>query len=133
MIVSQQKTLTNNHYCFNPEKRNDSVFHYYLCRAEHGMGDQFMKGMIRVEFQFYGRVQGVGFRYKLNHLARSCGVSGWVRNEYDGSVSAQLQGRQEQLDQILPVLVRDRYIDIEDVHRKEIPLEEAEQGFQIRY
>lgn len=92
-----------------------------------------MSGIIRMEFQFYGRVQGVGFRYKLSHLARGCGVNGWVRNEYDGSVSAQLQGREQKLDMVLQGLVQDRYIDIQEMKRKEIPLEEGEQGFQIRY
>ena len=92
-----------------------------------------MSGIIRVEFRFYGRVQGVGFRYKLTHLARGCGVSGWVRNEYDGSVTAQLQGREEQLDKIFPLLLQDRYIDIQNMDRKEVPIEEGERGFQVRY
>lgn len=92
-----------------------------------------MGEIIRVEFQFYGRVQGVGFRYKMSHLARGHGVSGWVRNEYDGSVSAQLQGREEQMKEILYQLVQDRHIDIQEVRRKNIPLLDGEQGFQICY
>ena len=92
-----------------------------------------MSEIIRQEFQFYGRVQGVGFRYKMSHLARCHGVSGWVRNEYDGSVSAQLQGRVEQMNEILYQLVQDRYIDIQEVRRKDISLREGEQGFQICY
>lgn len=92
-----------------------------------------MSGIIREEFSFYGRVQAVGFRYKLSRLARGCGVSGWVRNEYDGSVSAQMQGSRQKLDMVLQQLVQDRYIDIQKIDRREIPLEEQEQGFQIRY
>lgn len=30
---------------------------------------------------FTGYVQGVGFRYRLSHLAQYYGVTGWVRNE----------------------------------------------------
>ena len=30
------KTLSNNHYGFNPEKCRNSIFHVYLCRARHG-------------------------------------------------------------------------------------------------
>jgi len=92
-----------------------------------------MNEIIRMEFQFYGRVQGVGFRYKLNHLARGCGVSGWVRNEYDGSVAAQLQGREGQIDEILSLLAQDRYIDIQEIRKKNIPIKEGEQGFQVCY
>ena len=47
---------------------------------------------IREHIRFTGYVQGVGFRYRLSHLAQRYGVTGWVRNEYDGSVSAELQG-----------------------------------------
>ena len=42
----------------------------------------------REHIRFTGYVQGVGFRYRLSHLAQYYGVTGWVRNEYDGSVSA---------------------------------------------
>lgn len=34
-----------------------------------------------------GRVQGVGFRYFTKHRARELNISGWVRNEPDGSVT----------------------------------------------
>ena len=47
---------------------------------------------IRQSIQFYGRVQGVGFRYKLGYLADKYSVTGWARNEYDGSVSTELPG-----------------------------------------
>ena len=46
---------------------------------------------IRVSLCFYGRVQGVGFRYKLRYLAEKYSVTGWALNEYDGSVSTELQ------------------------------------------
>ena len=58
---------------------------------------------------FTGYVQGVGFRYRLSHLAQYYGVTGWVRNEYDGSVSAELQGLVGEIDQIIQQLKQDRY------------------------
>ena len=39
-----------------------------------------------------GRVQGVGFRYWTRHEAWELGLSGWVRNEPDGSVLAMIAG-----------------------------------------
>jgi len=39
-----------------------------------------------------GRVQGVGFRETLVHVAREAGLVGWVRNRRDGTVEAWLQG-----------------------------------------
>ena len=40
----------------------------------------------------HGRVQGVGFRAYAQREARSLGLSGWVRNELDGSVSVVAEG-----------------------------------------
>ena len=33
---------------------------------------------VRKRMTFYGRVQGVGFRYTAKHLAHSLGLTGWV-------------------------------------------------------
>ena len=68
---------------------------------------------IRESIDFYGRVQGVGFRYKLGYLARIYSVTGWARNEYDGSVSTELQGLEEDIDKIIQALYNDRYIEID--------------------
>lgn len=92
-----------------------------------------MSSKIRQAISFTGRVQGVGFRYKVSHLANYLGVTGWVRNEYDGSVSAQLQGLPDEIDRIIQSLNQDRYIQIDEIYRKEIPLEEDERGFRVHY
>ena len=42
--------------------------------------------IIRKKVFVYGAVQGVGFRYRAEHAANMLGVTGWVRNEPDGSV-----------------------------------------------
>ena len=92
-----------------------------------------MSNKVREHMTFEGRVQEVGFRYKMRQLAGRYGVTGWVRNEYDGSVSAELQGLPEELDLILQEIRQDRYIRIERIVRKKIALEEAEAGFRERY
>jgi acylphosphatase len=48
-----------------------------------------------------GRVQGVSFRYYAEGTARRLGVTGWVRNEPDGSVAAHLEGDPEAVDAML--------------------------------
>lgn len=88
---------------------------------------------IRVLYQFSGYVQGVGFRYRMSHLAGHFGVTGWVRNEYDGSVQAELQGLPEEIDMIIQRLCQDRYIEIRSMDRKELPLDETERGFHVKY
>ena len=49
---------------------------------------------IRQRIVFHGRVQGVGFRYTAKYLAQSLGLTGWVENEFDGTVVMEIQGRE---------------------------------------
>ena len=42
-----------------------------------------------------GNVQGVGFRIWARNEATSLGLAGWIRNEADGSVTAQIAGFDE--------------------------------------
>ena len=48
-----------------------------------------------VRARVYGNVQGVGFRLWARGEATSLGLAGWVRNETDGSVAAQIAGIDE--------------------------------------
>ncbi len=47
---------------------------------------------------FRGRVQGVGFRYTANSIARRYEVTGFVRNLTDGTVEMLIQGDPTQID-----------------------------------
>jgi acylphosphatase len=57
--------------------------------------------MIIRRLQISGRVQGVGFRYAMQHEATRLGVVGWVRNRRDGSVEALAQGAVEPVDALI--------------------------------
>ena len=48
-----------------------------------------------------GRVQGVGFRYSCRDEARRLGLSGWVRNEWNGDVEVWAEGGGEKLETFL--------------------------------
>jgi len=62
---------------------------------------------IRRRYTFTGSVQGVGFRWTTTNLANSVGATGWVMNEPDGSVTAEIQGIREQVQAVIDGL--DRY------------------------
>ena len=53
-----------------------------------------------------GRVQGVGFRFFVEHRASVEGVHGWVRNLPDGRVEVRVEGDQESVDRFEAALRR---------------------------
>ena len=89
--------------------------------------------MIRRRYQFYGRVQGVGFRYTAIRAANAFGVSGWVKNERDGSVTVEAQGDEVALSRMLENIRNGRYIVIDRMEVNERPLVENDKGFDVRF
>jgi acylphosphatase len=60
--------------------------------------------VIRRRIEFSGRVQGVGFRATARDCALTGDVSGWVRNEPDGSVAMEIQGLSHEVEAVLGLL-----------------------------
>ena len=80
--------------------------------------------MIRRHIVFTGRVQGVGFRYRARHAANLYGCTGWVRNEWDGSVTMEIQGDPKDIDRVIQAIRAGRYVEIDRMDSREIPLED---------
>ena len=89
--------------------------------------------MKRYRLQFYGSVQGVGFRYTARHAANMFRLTGYVKNEYDGSVTCEVQGDPDAFDAFVRTLNQGRFIDISYVDRSEMPVVEDERSFEVRY
>ena len=89
------------------------------------------ENLIRKHYWFSGRVQGVGFRYRACYIASSLGVTGWVRNNWDDRVEMEAQGSRELLAQMVEMLGRQRFIEIEGIEERVIPVE-VESGFYSR-
>ena len=47
-----------------------------------------MENKVRAHVIISGRVQGVCFRMETQRVAKRTGVSGWVKNRFDGTVEA---------------------------------------------
>ena len=93
----------------------------------------FRKHIVRKYIRFYGQVQAVGFRWRATQAARAYGVSGWVRNEYDDSVSMEIQGTERQIDDVVSSLERGSYIRIDRMEVKTLQPDPDERGFNDKY
>ena len=88
--------------------------------------------MRRIAARVTGRVQGVFFRDSTRRRAIELGLTGWVRNELDGSVRSEAQGADQQIDdfvaglQVGPSQARVAHVDLTGME----PLED-EHGFAI--
>jgi len=58
-------------------------------------------GAARAHLFIQGRVQGVSFRYYTMQEARSLGLTGWVRNLWDGRVEVLLDGDEGAVRQMI--------------------------------
>ncbi|MBP5727156.1 MAG: acylphosphatase, partial [Clostridia bacterium] len=54
----------------------------------------------------------------------------WVRNEWDGSVTIEIQGSEEQIDMVLKAINNGRYIEIDNMESRTIPVDEEERSFR---
>lgn len=91
----------------------------------------------RLHLRYVGQVQGVGFRWTAQHMARDLGLTGWVRNEWDGSVVMELQGTDEQISEFFGGFGqqwRGTYAIRYTIDEKEdIDPDPSETDFSIRY
>ena len=91
------------------------------------------KQIVRKYIRFYGWVQAVGFRYRALKAAEMYGATGWVRNEYDDSVSMEIQGTESQIDDVIAAIERGTYIRIERMEVKTLVPYPDERGFCVKY
>ena len=77
---------------------------------------------VRCRVRITGRVQGVGFRDFVRRRATAIGLVGFVRNEPDGSVTAEIEGGREIVQSFLDLL-RDsppRFAQVEEVDVQDV-------------
>ena len=86
---------------------------------------------IRTHYIFAGRVQGVGFRYRMYYAALTYGVTGWVRNLYDGTVEAELEGTPRDIASVLRSVQDSYFVSIDDMTAADMPLLDSS-SFEVR-
>jgi len=80
----------------------------------------------------HGRVQGVGFRYFVQHIGDRIGLTGNVCNCADGTVEIVVEGAPGQVDEFLELVKKGpRMAWVERVDIQEIPPTGNFNSFQI--
>jgi acylphosphatase len=80
-----------------------------------------------------GRVQGVGYRYSVVHVANELGLVGWVQNTPDGSVKTWAQGHESVLERFVAYLREGpRSAAVRSVDVFPVEPDESVRGFVVR-
>ena len=90
--------------------------------------------MTSVQTFYEGRVQGVGFRWTVRHIAKGFDVTGWVRNLVDGRVEMQVNGNGNEVREFLDAIKQSElgsYIRKQIENQLEKPVEAN--GVEIRH
>lgn len=88
----------------------------------------------RLKARITGRVQGVGFRAFTQRKAHSMGLTGWVRNEPDGSVRLEADGEKERLEELLGYLQDGPSLSsVDDVEAQWTEPERIFDDFRVRH
>ena len=88
--------------------------------------------MKRYYIIYRGRVQGVGFRWKLTMIASKYNLTGFVKNLDNGDVITEVQG--EGVDEFVKEsLGKDHFVRIDDYVISEIDFVENERSYKVVY
>ncbi len=113
------------------EEKPDARFMALTSKGANGM-EHKNTDLVREHIVFYGRVQGVGFRYQATYAAQAFGVTGWVENMPDGTVEMEAQGTLLDIGKMLSRLQNGSWIRIESMETEERPVQQGEKGFKVR-
>ena len=81
-----------------------------------------------------GRVQGVGFRYFVQGIARQMKLTGWVKNLDNGNVELEAQSEADFLDGLLDKLKNgNSFSKITDIEINNINELLTERDFRVTY
>lgn len=86
---------------------------------------------MRARVVVHGFVQGVFFRDTARRLAEHHGVSGWVRNNWDGTVEAVFEGEPAAVERLVAFAregPRGAVVERVEVHEED---EEGLSGFRV--
>lgn len=107
------------------------VWLYIFWGMLHTRGDK----MRHVKVSVKGQVQGVGFRYFTQHAATENAIVGWVRNEDDGRVLIEAQGKDKNIDFFLKEVEQGptKFASVQDMEVTELEEDAGLTKFEVKY
>jgi acylphosphatase len=82
----------------------------------------------------HGKVQGVGFRFYATRVARRLGLTGWIRNQRDGTVDAAVEGESEKIDEwIEEIREGPRYAEVTSIEQETRPAQGKFTEFDVMF
>ena len=103
---------------------NVILFKGYATECDVRKG-HIMRKQIRRHIYFSGRVQE-----DLHCLPLGSGLTGWVKNLWDGRVEMEVQGTEDEIRRLIQGLQEGPYIRIEGMEAENLPLKEKEREFR---
>lgn len=93
-----------------------------------------IENAVRKAITVAGRVQGVGFRFFTQQTALNLRITGWVKNQNDGSVTMEVQGTPQQIDALITRLKQGNgYSKVVQMKIEDLEVDKGEDRFGIRY
>ena len=93
-----------------------------------------MADLVRYFGTATGRVQGVGFRMFVQQNALELGITGWVKNMEDGTVTMEVQGLQDAIDRLEAIIREGKcFIKVQSFGLEVRDVVAMEQRFEIHY
>ncbi len=90
--------------------------------------------VLRVRASVRGLVQGVSYRAFTRREAARLGLSGWVRNQPDGSVQLEAQGPAARVEALIAWCRTGPPIaEVSGVEAESVPVVDGERDFAVRY
>ncbi len=89
--------------------------------------------MVARHIIFSGRVQGVGFRFTAHRMAGRHQLTGYVRNQRDGTVEMLAQGSAQDIDDCVRDIQEALTGYVRDVKIEEIPTNPKYSDFRITF
>lgn len=93
-----------------------------------------VENAVRKSITVSGRVQGVGFRYFVRQEARALGITGWVMNLNDGTVTMEVQATPPVLEELVARLQKGNgYSKVTQLKSYDLEVVKGENKFGIKY